>query len=373
MNLYTTLFRPLLFRLDAETAHHLTVESCRLAAEVPLAKPIARYSLQFRAPELECEVAGLQFDNPLGLAAGWDKSGRALRMLDQLGFGFTEIGSISAQPSCGNPQPRLFRLPQDRGIVVNYGLPNDGAELIARRLAAHQPRAPLGVNIVKTNFGPDAPDCDDDAILADYHHSVSLLHQHASYLALNLSCPNAKGGKDFFAHAGNIARLLERLKPIQIRCPVFLKVAPRDDPAEQERLLEEVDGFDFVRGFIFNLPAGKPDSLSLTTSPATLKSMPGAVAGKPVEQLINRCIAGLATRMDRQRYSIIGGGGVFSAEDAYQKIRLGASLVQLYTALVYEGPGVVKRINRGLTELLRRDGFGHVAEAVGSATVRAVV
>jgi dihydroorotate dehydrogenase len=367
VNLYTTLLRPLLFRLDAEQAHHLTVEACHWLGAVPGAAALSR--AVFEAPEtsLRTEVAGLSFANPLGLAAGWDKSGRALRMTECLGFGFSEIGSVSARPSMGNPKPRLFRLPTDRAIIVNYGLPNDGAEVVAQRLAAHRPQHPLGVNIVKTNDGPDAPPASDDEILADYERSVSLLHPHAGYLSLNLSCPNAKGGKDFFAQPGTITRLLERLAPMNITCPVFLKIAPRDHPAEHERVLMECDAFAFIKGFCFNLAPGKPETLEFTTARETFAHQPGAVAGKPVEALINRCIAELYTRMDRQRYSIIGTGGVFTAEDAYRKIRLGASLVQLYTALIYEGPAVVKTITLGLARLLERDGFSNAAAAVGSA------
>ncbi|NJM55977.1 MAG: quinone-dependent dihydroorotate dehydrogenase, partial [Verrucomicrobiae bacterium] len=151
MSLYTTLLRPLLFRLAAETAHHLTVEACRVGGAVPGVAALSRRCLEFTAPELQIEAVGWSFANPIGLAAGWDKSGRALRMIDSMGFGFAEIGSVSARPSRGNPKPRLFRLPQDRAIIVNYGLPNDGAEIVAQRLAAHHPRHPLGVNIVKTN------------------------------------------------------------------------------------------------------------------------------------------------------------------------------------------------------------------------------
>ncbi len=366
MSLYSTLIRPLLFQLDAETAHHGTVEACRIAGALPFVPQLTRACLEFKAPELQCEVAGMQFDHPIGLAAGWDKSARALRMLDHLGFAFAEIGSISAQPSQGNPRPRLFRLPQDQAIIVNYGLPNEGAETVAPRLAAHRMRIPLGVNIVKTNFGPGSPACSDDSILADYERSVSLVHRHASYLMLNLSCPNAAGGKDFFAQPGNITRLLQLLKALDITCPVFLKVAPRDDPAEHERLLSETDAFDFVRGFSFNLPPGKPATLRLTAPRSEWEQLPGAVSGKPVEDLINRCIVGLATRMNRQRHVIIGTGGVFTAADAYRKLRLGASLVQIYTALIYEGPGVIKRINQGLCHMLAKDGFRNVIEAVGA-------
>jgi len=365
--LYTSLLRPLLFRLDPERAHEWTVETCRVLGSIPGVPILAKAALQTSHPLLESEMAGLYFPNPIGLAAGWDKSGRALRMIDGLGFGFAEIGSVSARPSAGNPRPRLFRLPRDRGIVVNYGLPNDGAEVVSKRLAHYRLRCPLGVNLVKTNDGPNASACSEDQILADYVRSATLLHSQADYLMLNLSCPNAVGGRQVFARLGIIEELLNRLSPLNISCPVFLKVAPQDEPAEHERLLAECDCFPFVRGFCFNLPAGKPKGLNLQTPSNRLAEMPGAIAGKPVEALINRCIADLFLRMDQRRYTIIGVGGVFNAEDAYLKICLGASLVQIYTALIYNGPGVVKQICKGLVSLLKRDGFSHVSQAVGSA------
>lgn len=366
MTFYSTIVRRLLFRLDAERVHSLTVEACRVAGAVPGVPKMMRACFEFTAPELESNVAGLQLKSPLGLAAGWDKSGRALRLLGSLGFGFAEIGSVSARPSLGNPKPRLFRLPQDRAIIVNYGLPNEGAEVVSRRLATHRSIRPLGVNIVKTNDGPNAPPCSDDEILADYEKSVGLLHPHAGYLSLNLSCPNAKDGVDFFSTPGSITRLLERLKPMQITCPVFLKIAPRDDPAEHERVLMECEPFEFIRGFCFNLAQGKPDALEFTAPREMFAHQPGAVSGQPVAQLINRCIGGLYSRMNHDKYIIIGAGGIFTAQDAYDKLRLGATLVQLYTALVYEGPSVTKRILSGLVNLLKRDGFANINEAVGS-------
>ncbi len=373
MSTYAHLIRPLLFRLDAETAHHLTVEACRIAGVIPGVTSWTKACFEQTHPMLESDIADLHFVNPIGLAAGWDKSGRALRMIDSLGFGFTEIGSVSARPSVGNPRPRLFRLPQDHGIVVNYGLPNDGADAVARRIAARRSRHPLGVNIVKTNDGPEAPRCSDDQIVADYVRSVSLLEPHADYLMLNLSCPNAVGGQDFFAQPGNIMRLLEQFSPLGISRPVFLKIAPRDDPTEHQRLLRECDAFDFVRGFCFNLPPGKPETLTLETPRDALSEMPGAIAGKPVEALINRCIAGLHKQMDQRRYVIIGAGGVFSAEDAYLKLRLGASLVQIYTAMIYHGPGIVKQICQGLVGLMKRDGFERLSQVIGTAHHEAAI
>jgi len=367
MSPYTRLVRPVLFRLDPERAHHLAVEACRWAGRLPLVPQLAERLLTVADPMLLTRVAGLELANPLGLAAGWDKSGRALAMLGHLGFGAVEIGSVSADPSAGNPRPRLFRLPEDRAIVVNYGLPNDGAAVVAERLGSSPVRrVPIGMNIVKTNRGPGAEDDTPDAIVDDYVRSVELLQGAADYLMLNLSCPNAPGGVDFFGEPANIGRLLDALSALGIRRPVFLKLEPSADPVFLDRLLEVADTHSYIAGFSFNLPIGKPADLSLKTPPHVWERWPGAVSGSPVAATINRSVAALYRLMPRGRYTIIAAGGVFTAADAYEKIRLGASLVQIYTALIYEGPGIVPRINRGLGELLHRDGFRNIGEAVGT-------
>jgi dihydroorotate dehydrogenase len=365
MGIYRRIVRPILFRCDPEWVHERTIRLGRLVGDLrPLRSALAALH-GVRDPRLRTEVCGLAFSNPIGLAAGYDKNGRAIPVMEALGFGHVEIGSVSADPSPGNPSPRLWRLPEDRGLCVYYGLPNEGAEAVAARLGRIERSVPLGVNIVATNRGIDARPVSEDVIVADYARSVRALHDHADYLCLNLSCPNTGTGRDHFCEPVRVRRLLDALAGLTIRRPVFLKVSPLGGVAAIEGLLDAVEGLDFVSGFSFNLPPGLPAGLrTLGASPA---SMRGAVAGKPVEGLINACIGELYHRMDRRRYRIIGVGGVFSAEDAYEKIRLGASLVQLMTGLIYEGPGLVRRINEGLCRLLQRDGLSHVAEAVGSA------
>ena len=362
MSFYSTVVRPALFQIDAERMHHASIQ---MAAHMGWARGPLSAFYGFRDPCLETEVCGLKFANPLGLAAGYDKSGGAMRALAGLGFGHVEIGSVSADPSDGNPKPRLFRLPEDRALVVHYGLQNDGAEVIAQRVAKASLPVPLGVNIVKTNRGICAGNDSADAIIADYLRSINLFKGHAGYITLNLSCPNTEMGRDFFADKPHVEQFLTALGETEIGCPLFLKVSPKSGIPGIEMMLEAAEGHDFVSGFVFNLPAGKPDNL--VTPPEVWDSMPGAVSGRPVEALINFSLREMYRRMDRRRYRLIGIGGVFTAEQAYEKIRLGASLVQLLTALVYEGPGVVGRINRGLCQLLARDGFKTVAEAVGTA------
>lgn len=364
MGMYKTLIRPALFCGDPERMHYRAIRTGRALGRVGPVRAVLSSALRIRDARLETEVCGIRFENPIGLAAGYDKSGEAIRFLEALGFGFIEIGSVSADVSMGNPRPRLFRLPQDEAVVVHYGLQNDGADAIAARLDQTPRRAPLGINIVKTNRGMDAsPDCEAD-ILDDYARSVRVLKDRGDYLMLNLSCPNTEMGRDFFADREHVVRFLSMLAGLDIPCPVFLKMSPMGGEAAMDALLETVDGFSFVSGFMFNLAPGK--QVPLRTPPEVWQSMPGAVAGRPVADMMNACITALYQRMDQKRYRIIGAGGVFTAQDAYDKIRLGASLVQLLTGLVYEGPGLVRRINMGLCDLLHRDGFRNVAEAVGT-------
>lgn len=365
MSVYSRFIRPVLFCFDAEFMHNSAIRFNTITGSMPVSRKIVSSLCRFSDPMLETVVCEIKFPNPVGLAAGYDKDGLCVQGLSALGFGHIEIGSVSCDFSRGNPKPRLFRLPLDRGVVVNYGLSSQGAEAVAERLRKTERLRPMGINIVKTNRGPEAPPEGAEEIIDDYVHSAMILKDLGNYLCLNLSCPNTEDRGDFFGEGRHVTQLLEALSDLDIRCPLFLKISPLGGVQAIEELLEAIDGFGLVSGFVFNLPPGKPDNLM--TPGHVIDNMPGAVSGKPIEAFLNKCIYEMFTRMDRNRYKIIGSGGVFTAEDAYHKIQLGASLVQLLTGLIYEGPFVVKKINQGLCRLLKRDGFKHISEAVGSA------
>jgi len=360
MGFYTSIARPLLFTLDAEAAHKLALNT---GAALGWSGNLVRSMTATHDPVLRTNFAGLKLDSPIGLAAGFDKNGTALPMLAGLGFGALEIGSVSVDRSDGNPKPRLFRLPDDKAIVVAYGLPNDGADVITERLRHLHLPVPLGINLVKTNRGAGAPPETADQIIAEYVEAGRRYRDVASYLMFNLSCPNTVDGRDFFADRRHLEACLQALAQAQLGLPVFLKISPLGGIPTIERLLEISEPHRFISGFMYNLPPGKPDTL--TTPSAVWSQWPGAVSGKPFAPLADLCIGETFRRMDRSRYQIVGSGGVFTAEDAYRKIRLGASLVQILTALVYEGPGVVSRITSGLARLLHRDGLRSVSDAVG--------
>ena len=364
MAFYETAVRPLLFRLDPERAHDLTVRGSELSGRSGLVRRAARRALSVRDPRLETGFAGLTLANPLGLAAGFDKNGRAVALLGALGFGHVEIGSVSAWPSDGNPRPRLFRIPQDGGIVVSYGVPNDGADAVRERLGAQRPAVALGINLVKTN-DPARPAVAPD-VYEDYARSFAALQDRAHYVTLNLSCPNSAADRDFFDDLPRIDALLGRLADCDPRVPVILKLKPTTDAGVLREIVAIADGHPFVAGFSINLPAGKPRELELSAPRATLDAMPGAVGGKPVETYVNAILATLAGITAGSRYDLMAAGGVTSADDAYRKLRLGATVVQLYTGLIYRGPGVVREILTGLPALLERDGFESVRDAVGA-------
>ena len=360
MSIYAMVFRPLAFRLDPETAHHLAMAA---GARLGWAAGAMRTAMSVDDDRLATSVAGLHFPTPIGLAAGFDKSGSAIPALAGLGFGSIEIGSVSVDPSEGNPKPRLWRLPEDEGIVVHYGLPNDGAAAIAKRLAKTRLPVPVGINLVVTSRGAGAAPLTADQIIDEYVAAAKIMAPHADYLMLNLSCPNTIDGRDFFADSGHLEACLSALDEMRLKLPVFLKISPLGGIEAIERVLAAADGRGFVSGFMFNLPPVKPEGMK--TSEEIWRALPGAVSGPAARALADFCIRETFRRMDRKRHVLIGAGGVSSAEDAYAKIRLGASLVQPLTALIYEGPGVVNRITRGLATLLARDGVKHVADAVG--------
>lgn len=360
MTIYSALLRPLAFRLDPETAHHVAIG---FGARLGWAADAMRAMTHVDDARLSTIVAGLHFPTPIGLAAGFDKSGTAIRALAGLGFGSVEIGSISIDPSSGNPRPRLWRSPHDEAIVVHYGLPNDGADVIEKRIGGISLPVPLGVNLVVTNRGLGAPPLNADQIIGEYVAAAKVLQPRADYLMLNLSCPNTVDGRDFFADSDHLDACLTAFGECRPTVPVFLKVSPLGGIAAIERVLAAADGRDFVSGFMFNLPPVKPEGMR--TPETVWRDMRGAVSGPPAAALADFCIRETFKRMDRKRHVLIGAGGVATAADAYAKIRLGASLVQLLTALVYRGPGVVRTITAGLARLLERDGVKNVRDAVG--------
>jgi len=361
------LFRSLLFHLGAEQAHAVSAGAARLGQTtqlLPLLKPL--YSFEHEA--LRQTVWDIPFENPIGLAAGFDKNALMVPFWRTIGFGFAEVGSISARKSLGNKKPRLFRLPDDRAIINRMGLNNQGAKRVSRHLkpSPERRRIRVGINIVKTHdptiVGADA--------LEDFRTSFRLLAPLADYIALNISCPNTAEGKTFEeakALDELLAVIFKERQTAGLTVPVLVKLSPLlTDLVVFDSVVEdilEVSQSHGVSGYIASNTT--PERDGLVTAPDVLKRIGwGGLSGAPLEKLATRLVRYVYRRTEG-RVPIIGVGGIASPESAYTKIRAGASLIQLYTGLVYEGPGLIKRIKQGLVQLLERDGLDNIQEAVG--------
>jgi dihydroorotate dehydrogenase len=358
---YRWLIRPLLFRIDPERAHTLTLWLLKQVARAPLLQKLIAARRALAHPLLRTEVCGLHFPNPIGLAAGFDKSALAVAALPALGFGFIEVGTVTPRPQAGNPLPRLFRLTADEAVINRMGFNNDGAAAVARRLRAVRRHVPIGVNLGKNADTPL------DHAADDYRLALEWLYDVGDYVVINVSSPNTPGLRDLQgsvklqALLNSVQTCNQRLAQQQHRPPrpLFVKIAPDLGPRELDDLLEVVRSVPLAGIIATNTTLGRA-GLSTHTPEA------GGLSGRPLRrqstEIIRYLYAGTQGHLP-----IVGAGGIFSAEDAYEKICAGASLVQLYTGLIYAGPTLPHRINMGLIRLLRRDGFAHVSEAVGCA------
>jgi len=362
MHLYPSLVRPLLFRFDPEWVHVRTIRAARAAGRCGPVRQVLQNLYGFDDARLRQRIAGLDFANPVGLPGGFDKNGLAVEGIATAGFGFVEVGSVSLHPSPGNPErPRLFRLPLDESIRIHYGVPNDGAEAVARRLGGVRLQARLGINLVETNTGKRSP---DDEVIEEIAEAYRPFQGLTDYVVINMACPNSGGGVSALDDPRNLARLLQALRRYPSLPSVFLKMHFAPEPKLIDALLEAVDPFEFVRGFM----PGADNKLRpvLKTPKEELARSIGSITGPHKRESANEVMRVWHSRIDRSRHVLVSAGGIFSAEDAYERIRLGASLVQVYTALVYRGPSLVKRIKQGLVKLLQRDGLTNISQAIGA-------
>jgi dihydroorotate dehydrogenase len=341
--------RPLLFRLDPERAHRLTLALLRHAP---------RFAFGRDPLELQTSAFGLEFSNPVGLAAGMDKNASAVRGWEALGFGFAEIGTITPQPQAGHPQPRIWRLPEHHALINRMGFPSDGMVMVGARLgkiaATRQMR--IGVNI-----GPNR-DTVPERVPEDCATLVRGLAAVCGFIVVNLSSPNTPGLRDFQAPQ-RMRTVVEAIRraygEIGVVRPLLIKLAPD----LETMMMAEV----CAAAIELRLAGIVATNTSLDHAElGVISRFEGGLSGQPLK-LRTRDVIATIYRMTRGRVPIIGVGGIASAEDAYGHIRAGASLIELYTGMIYQGPGVVSRIKSGLLELLRSDGFHSISEAVGRA------
>ncbi|MFW0777980.1 MAG: quinone-dependent dihydroorotate dehydrogenase [Rickettsiales bacterium] len=347
-----SLIRPIIHLLPPEQAHNLGLFALAHGL-LPAAKP-------FDDPMLHVDVMGLHFSNPVGLAAGFDKNAIAVDGLLAQGFGFVEAGTTTPRPQPGNDRPRIFRLKEDEAVINRLGFNNHGHEIFTRNFCVHgKHNGVVGANIGKNKDSADA--------LHDYAHGIKAVYAMADYITINISSPNTKGLRDLQQQEA-LDILLKELMKVRNesadishrKVPLILKVAPDLTKEQKQDVAKLVMAHKLDGMIVSNTTISRPDALRSAN-----KKEEGGLSGKPLSGLSTEALADFY-RLTSGTIPLIGVGGIASAEDAYAKIRSGASLVQLYTALVYQGFGVVREIQHGLVELLKRDGFTNITQAIGA-------
>ncbi|MBI2338447.1 quinone-dependent dihydroorotate dehydrogenase [Candidatus Daviesbacteria bacterium] len=364
-SIYTNFLKPVFFSLDPEAVHDLITLTGRVLGSNYITKGLTGLLFSYSHKSLEQKLLGIKFSNPVGLAAGFDKDAKLTGILPFVGFGFTEIGTITGESCKGNPKPRLWRLKKSKGLVVYYGLKNNGCEEVSARLKHQKFAIPVITSIGKTN-SPDTAGTAEG--IKDYVKAYKAFTGTGDIFDINISCPNAFGGQPF-SDPEKLHKLLLEIDKIQTKKPVFLKMPPDLTDDQLNGILKVVKKHK-VAGFICS---------NLTKDRKKMKSkildreIPehGGISGKAVEDLSNSLIKNIY-RKTGGKYIIIGCGGIFTAEDAYKKIKLGASLIQLITGMVFEGPQLISEINRDLVKLLEKDGYDNISEAIGTRLQPAV-
>lgn len=356
---YRRALRPLLFAQDPEAAHERTLELLATASGLPAGRR------PFTHARLKMTVAGLEFPNPVGLAAGCDKNAKAIPIWPRFGFGFVEVGTVTAQAQPGNPKPRLFRVPEYGALVNRLGFNSEGSEVVAKRIAnlRRKSRAltvPLGINIGKTKIVTG-----DDAVLDDYRTSLRRLSRLADFLVINVSSPNTPGLRQWQERAKLtllLGALMEESRTLAAKrgtppVPVFVKISPDMADADMDDVAEVALDLGLAGIIATNTTIAREGEVARV-------EQQGGLSGKPLRNRATEVIRTLYRRT-QGRLPLIGVGGLFTAEDAYARIRAGASLVQLYTGMIYEGPFLPRTLNQGLLRLMERDGVAHLSELVG--------
>lgn len=361
-NVYS-LLKPWLFRMDPENAHEWTIRGLKTAQAIPGALWGIKWKYRINHPRLSIHCSRLHFPNPVGLAAGFDKHASVYPALAALGFGFVEVGTLTPRPQPGNPRPRLFRLPQDEAVINRMGFNNSGVEAAQRSFSQlKRPNIPIGINLGKNKDTPveKAP--------TDYRKGLRSLYRSGDYFVINISSPNTKGLRDL-QQSDSLDRLLTEVmderrllqqETGEVR-PLMLKIAPDLDDEGLESVVSialdrKIDGL-VVSNTTLSRDGIKHD----------LRHESGGLSGRPLARRSTEMIRHIR-RFSGGSIPIIGVGGIFDGQDAYEKIRAGAALVQIYTGMIYRGPGIVRHINEELLHLLEKDGFSHISEAVGVDT-----
>jgi dihydroorotate dehydrogenase len=345
---YKSILKPLLFLKNPESAHHFTFGLTKITFNIPLIKPMIKAAYNFESPKLEREVFGLKFKNPVGLAAGFDKDAKLIDEMAMLGFGFIEIGTLTPKAQEGNPLPRLFRLPQDQALINRMGFNNGGVLEAVERLKNRKSDVLVGGNIGKNKSTPNENAVDD------YLFCLEALHPYVDYFVVNVSSPNTPNLRDL-QEKEPLTKLLFAVKEANLKKekpkPILLKIAPDLTEGQLDDIVmivldTEIDGVIATNTTV--------DRSGLTTSKEEIEAIGlGGVSGKVLAKRSTEVIRYLKNK-SKGAFPIIGVGGIFSPEDAIEKLEAGASLVQVYSGMIYEGPGLIKRLKKGLLAYFSR-------------------
>ena len=352
--IYSGLVKKICFKFDEEKVHNFFTNFGRRAGKNQLSKKIARNLFSYQNPILEQNLCGITFKNPIGLSAGFDKNAELISIMGDVGFGFSEIGSITAKPCMGNSGKRLLRIPEKKSIWVNLGLNNGGADKISSKLSGKIFEIPFGINIAKTNCRETTNSAEG---IKDYIYSLKKFNEKniGDYFTINISCPNAYDGQPF-SNPKLYEKLIKEVKKLKIKKPVFIKLSPDLEKKDLDKILKISKKYG-INGFICSNLSKKDNGFE-----------EGGLSGKEVYEKSNSLLSYVykKTRVWKNKPVLIGVGGIFKAEDAYEKIKLGANLVQIITGMIFQGPNLIGEINYKLAKFLERDGFSNIREAAGS-------
>ena len=342
--MYKSIIRPILFKFDPEVVHYFTFDAIKLLCKIPGIPFLIRRLFQVNHPGLERELFGLRFKNPVGLAAGFDKNALLYNELANFGFGFIEIGTVTPKPQEGNPKKRLFRLQSDKGIINRMGFNNAGLEAAIVQLKKNKKQLIIGGNIGKNTQTPT------EAYTADYLECFKALHPYVDYFVLNVSCPNV-GSHAKLNDKDYLIELITACKELNLeeksQKPILLKIAPDLNTIQLDEIIELVNETN-IDGVIASNTSTSREGLKASKEQLA-KIGPGGLSGQPVKNKSTEVIQYLADTSHKS-FPIIGVGGIHSEKDALEKIKAGADLVQVYTGFIYEGPSLIKRINKAILQ-----------------------
>ncbi len=357
--LYKYLLKPIFFLMDPEDIHDQMTKVGAFLGKYSLFRLITKAFFYYKNPILNQNIFEKEYENPIGLSAGFDKNAELINILPAVGFGFIEVGSITGEYCDGNPKPRLWRMPKSKSLIVYYGLKNKGAERISHTIKSSISKIPLGINIAMTNCYKNL---EIDNAINDYIKAFNIMKEYGDYITINISCPNALGGQPFIKPE-NLEKLLENIDKIDTDKKIFIKLSPDINEEETNTILDILDKHR-IHGIICSNLTKNRNNPKIDDEEKNITEK-GGISGKAVEDLSNKLLANIYKKTNN-KYLLIGVGGISSGKDAYEKIINGASLVQMITGMIFEGPQAISQINQELAQLLKEKGFKNIKEAIGS-------